>query len=178
MIAIGALAYCAVVLPLLNADPRRLADLRLRHEGLVIALFVVQGIARGRSADLTHAGMWVVFIWSSACILLIVILVASMDVPGVPLISLGLACNVFVTVLNGGMPYLPPDSARHLQDGPFYEQVLGHTSLAWMGDVLPDPSAGWLLSMGDVLLAVGAIAVIVSASTAPHSTRHSSATLT
>ena len=71
---------------------------------------------------------------------------------------LGSLLNIIVVALNGGMParLAPdeiPDDAR-----PFYHAIDHKSRCPWLADWIPIGS--WLISPGDVLLAIGVVGMI------------------
>jgi hypothetical protein len=78
------------------------------------------------------------------------------------LLAVGFGLNLVVIVANGGMPVDPRALAAvgrggtDVADGFLYEHVAmtRTTRLAWLGDRLPVPIQGNVISLGDVVLAV------------------------
>jgi hypothetical protein len=139
-----------------------MASLRLRFEWLVISLFLVQSLVRGRIGLELPNGRLAVVLWALATIGLVAVLANQDSADGLPVMIAGLAANLLVVLANGGMPYLvPPAWSGAIQSG-FYRPVGGTTLFSVLGDVLPIPG-GWLVSVGDVLLMVGAGAFVASA---------------
>ncbi len=95
--------------------------------------------------------------------------------PAFALLAAGWALNVVPMALNDGMPV----SAAALrtvgldevavEDGNFWKHVpaTSGTDAAWLGDVIPVPPVGAVVSVGDVVLLLGLGAVVAAALTAP-----------
>ena len=96
---------------------------------------------------------------------------ANVRLVGMPVVLVGLLCNIVVIGLNGGMPVrveavlaVQPDrtpaevaaldlgAKRHLEDG---DDVL-----TFLGDIVPVRPLGQVLSFGDLILAVGIADVV------------------
>lgn len=94
---------------------------------------------------------------------------ANRHLPGMALVALGSAANGTVMVANGAMPVSrralqtissapPTPSGRHV----LADELAGGARLIWLGDVVPVPPLGSVVSAGDVLLAAG-VAVLLPA---------------
>lgn len=170
MIVIAAAALCVVLFPLIGGRVSSLTRFRMRHETLVVVLFTVQAVLRGRLPGAGEPSAWAVFGWGVAALALIGVLLPSRRHTGVMIVVLGLASNLWVILLNQGMPYVTDSRLPVPGAGGFYRLATSATYLPWMGDVLPDPTGRWLLSLGDVLLLVGVIAIVLSAASAQQPT--------
>ena len=168
-------ALAAVVLGVLlglgcGGSLRELYEFRLRFEWLLLLLFVIQGVARGRLAGSAMPGAMAA--WVAASVGLIAILGANYQTPGMLVAAAGVLLNANVVVLNGAMPLdrriasgaaLSSLADKMAASGGFYALANPGTLLGVFADILPIPVAGntYLLSVGDVLLLVG-VAVAVS----------------
>jgi hypothetical protein len=90
--------------------------------------------------------------------------------PGVLLIAAGAASNGITIALNGGTLPASPAALRAagipVRDGFENSGIVAHPHLAWLGDIMVTPS--WLpmrnmLSVGDLLLLVGAAVLVMVA---------------
>lgn len=90
------------------------------------------------------------------------------------LIGAGWAMNTAVMVPNGGMPVsgdalvgLGAGATYDVASGHLYKHVLadGSTEMAWLGDILPVAPLRAVISVGDVLMAVGVVLLMSSAMT-------------
>jgi len=142
---------------------RRLQHVKVRHEWLVLAFFAAQAFARGRIAGST-ASAFGTTLWALTCVVLLGSLWADWRQPGVWVVCVGLALNLLVVLLNGGMPIalnletLTGDAAVTIARTLSFYQVAGpETSMAMLGDVVPLSVGAYrvLVSPGDVLLAIG-----------------------
>ncbi|HLV59599.1 MAG TPA: DUF5317 family protein [Natronosporangium sp.] len=78
----------------------------------------------------------------------------------------GAGANALAILLNGGMPY-SATAARAVgltvDDETVRNTVAGEdTRLPWLGDVIPVPSLGAVVSVGDLLIAVGLVGLVAS----------------
>lgn len=163
MIALAAASLSLLLVPLIGGRLVNLGRVRLRHGGAVLALFLVQGALRGRLPGLEESTVWAMAAWGAVCVSLVFLLWPSRNVVGVPILMIGLAANLWVTLLNQGMPYVTLSGAAATEVGSFYHLANRASTFAWMGDVLPDPTMGWLLSLGDMLLFVGFVVTVLHA---------------
>ncbi len=88
-------------------------------------------------------------------------LVINRDHPGMLLAGLGIVLNLLVIGANRAMP-VSAAAARAAgagvpsgELGLKHEPMTEHTLLPWLGDVIPVPVLGRVLSLGDVLLGAG-----------------------
>lgn len=147
-----------------------LARLQLRASWLFFAAVVLQVVAFPFGflpwrTDETMASL----LWLASYGLLIGAAVLNRRIPGVPIVALGMASNVVAVAANGGtMPVLP--EAMHGAGG-------SHTTLH-NSTATPEPHLSWLVdrwaapdwiplanvfSVGDVIIAVGAIVIVLAA---------------
>lgn len=166
MIAVAAAITCAVLFPFVGGSVSSLASFRMRYEAAVLVLFVVQAVLRGRLPGVDEASPWGLFAWGVTVLALIAALLPNRRETGVAVVILGLASNLWVALLNQGMPYMTADGSVVAGAGRFYHLATSATDMAWMGDVLPEPTGQWLLSIGDVLLFVGVVALVLHAASA------------
>jgi len=170
MIALVAIALCLSLGLASGGEMRGLETISLRFELPVLGLFVVQGIARGRIAG-TNASSLGFAVWVLSCVVLLVLLAPDWRRAGIWVVAIGLALNLLVVLFNGGMPVYvtTPGSigaaASISRSMGFYQLAGPGTALALLGDVIHLGVGGFraMLSPGDVLLAVGVVAVIISA---------------
>lgn len=90
---------------------------------------------------------------------------ATAERPAYGAIVTGLSANAVAIGLNGRMPY-DPAAARlaglaEAGETPRNVPANGGTHLAWLGDILPVPPLGAVVSLGDILIGVG-IAMLVA----------------
>jgi hypothetical protein len=144
----------------------RLARVTLRGEFLVLALFVIQGLARGRLTG-SHPSVWGVSIWACSSLALVAVLTVNWRQPGLSVASAGILFNLFVVLANGFMP-ISLASGRVTgslvaSTAGFYRFSSVGTLTPWIGDVLPLslPGETLVLSIGDVLLETGIIVFVL-----------------
>ncbi|HYP24632.1 MAG TPA: DUF5317 domain-containing protein [Actinomycetota bacterium] len=86
--------------------------------------------------------------------------------PGLLLAGAGMALNVLVIAANGAMPVLPRSAEKagveqSLDDASIkHERLDEDTILPWLGDAIPVPPFKEVLSVGDVVLALGLCRVV------------------
>lgn len=111
-----------------------------------------------------------VLLFSNA--LVAVFLIANARLPGIAFAALGMVLNVIVIGANGAMPVSKKalETAGYegeLRDlGSKHELLDDDTRVPWLGDVIPVPYARAVISLGDVVLALG-IAQLVYRRTRP-----------
>ena len=82
--------------------------------------------------------------------------------PGAALIAVGTFSNVFVILLNGGMPYDPAVAAAveaRIPDDGFHTPFNANTRLAFLSDTIPFGLGHAVYSLGDFLIAFGGFLV-------------------
>jgi hypothetical protein len=140
----------------------RLAEAEVRAPwllflGLGLQLAVDLGAGRGLLADASAAGLTVLI---SSQVLVVVWLMLHRELPGVRLVAIGLALNAIVIAANGAMP-VDPNAVRALGLGELEVPIGKHTVLTedtrfpWLADVLPVPPLRSIVSVGDLVIALG-----------------------
>lgn len=105
-------------------------------------------------------------------------LFANRSLPGLFLAGAGMALNVLVIALNGAMPVLVSSAekagvAESLGSASFkHERLDEDTVLPWFGDAIPVPPFREVLSVGDVILALGLCRVVDARMTIGKRPRH------
>jgi hypothetical protein len=148
-----------------------LADLRLRAVWLFYLAIGLQIVAFPSETlpwsvgDRLAIGMWLA---SYGC--LVVAAACNVRVKGAAVVGLGMASNLAAVVANGGhMPGLPSAlrAAGHVYTGAHNNEVAAsHPHLAWLVDRWAVPHwipGGNVYSVGDVLIAVGAVVMVSAA---------------
>jgi hypothetical protein len=155
----------------------RLAYTKFRWPWLLWSGLALQVVAQVWSPSwLTEAGELVVLLGTYS--LVAGFLGLNFRLPGIALAALGLVLNVVVIGANGAMP-VDADAAdsagieRSLDEaGLKHERMTTHTTLPWLGDVLPMRVLEEVLSLGDILLALG-LAYLIHARMMQRPGRHS-----
>lgn len=99
--------------------------------------------------------------------------------PGLGLAAAGMALNLLVITANGAMPVLERSAeaagvTQSLEDaGLKHERLDGSTALPWLGDAIPVPPFKEVLSVGDVVLALGLARLVYARMTVSKNARHS-----
>ena len=162
MVALIAIVVGLVTGWLAGGKLRGIRNIRLRHEVSVVVVFLVQAVARGRLLGTTAstAGM---LIWAAVSVALAVLLLMNRQSAGALIAAVGIVLNLDVvlpvsTTLTAGV------ASATAHSGGFYFVAHGGTIAPWLGDALLCGVFGQtaLLSVGDVLLAIG-VATLVSA---------------
>ena len=152
LIVIGLIAGLAT-----GGSMRELTNTRFRHLEILIGGLLLQlAVTFLPWAPFEERGYLVILIASAAAAAWMFV---NRRLPGMALAAIGLALNVIVIALNGGMPV--SERAIELAGAPEFEAEGEHlllgpsTRLPWLTDVVPIPVAGSVLSPGDLLLALG-----------------------
>jgi hypothetical protein len=147
-----------------------LADFRLRAAWLVVVAIAMQAVAFPSGVLPWHTGDAVAtLLWVASYGFLVAATVANLHIRGMDFVTVGMGFNLTAILANGGhMPALPAAAARAgLAEGiDNNSQTLAHPHLSLLVDrwAAPDwvPFAN-VFSVGDVLLAIGAFAIVLPA---------------
>jgi len=173
MPAIVVVAFAVILGLVAGGSFYGLARIHLRHEWLVLALFVFQGFARGRLSGGGATG-WALMGWLFSSSILVGVLAVNWRIPGTAVAIFGTLSNVLVVGLNFGMPFATeavgiasPNAYALISWGGFYRAVDAGTLLPSLGDVIPLHlwDSALVLSLGDLALAIGVIAVVADGMT-------------
>jgi hypothetical protein len=150
-----------------------LAQLKLRWEWLLLPLFVVQALARGRLLGAIGASQWSLSVWTVASLMLAGMMLLNFETPGMIVGAAGVLMNLDVVLLNTAMPVAIVAATRASmsvssaelarESGGFYRLSEQGDLLVWLGDAIPFTwgKAVLLVSPGDVALVVAVTVVIV-----------------
>jgi hypothetical protein len=142
-----------------------LAGTELRYAPLLVAGLAMQVVFATWSPEwLSDRAALAVVMWSNLAVVLFIAL--NRGLPGMPVMALGVALNVFVIASNGAMPV--SERASEIAGIPSapggtalkHERLGPETKLPWLGDVIPLPRLGEVLSLGDVALVAGTARLI------------------
>ena len=142
-----------------------LAATRLHYPILLVLGLALQVVFATWSPPwLSERAELAVVLWSNVSVMLFIAF--NRRLPGMGLMALGLALNVFVIASNGAMPVSEQASdVAGISSAPG-AQALKHeplgpeTRLPWLGDVVPLPRLGEVLSLGDLVLVAGTARLI------------------
>jgi hypothetical protein len=143
---------------------RRVADVPLRLSWLLfagVALQLAVDLAAGREllADAGPGGYTLLLV---SQLLVVGWVAANWHLPGIFLVTAGLLLNAIVIGANGAMP-VSPAAMDALGLGPLEVPPGKHTLmteatvLPWLADVIPVPPLRTIISVGDVVLALGLV---------------------
>ena len=105
-------------------------------------------------------------------------LAVNIRLPGMALAAIGMTLNVIVIAANGAMPVSQRalDKAGYEGDvGEFdrkHELLDDSTKLPWLADVIPLPYLRTIISLGDVVLAIGIAQLVYSRTRDPVAGKH------
>lgn len=183
MFGIAAILVALLIGVLSGGAPSNLGRTVLKFEVPLLLLFVAQGLARGRLLGLARSSALGFWIWAISSVALFVLLLLNARKPGMAVAALGVLLNLDVVLANGAMPIVSSAAgastttavtkAVHESAG-FYQAANAATLARVLADAIPlrVPGGTTLLSAGDLVLAVGVIAVIVAGMTDPDKAVH------
>jgi hypothetical protein len=113
-------------------------------------------------------------LWLATFPVLIGVALRNRDAPGMAVIALGLASNLLVVSVNGGMPVMPNAASAAGLHGQLivavgdFVHVVGTaaTKLPWLADAVPLAGPSWFRlvpSPGDALIYAGVVAFVAGA---------------
>lgn len=119
----------------------------------VLSGTVLTGLARPAALAASYVAV-LVFVWRNA------------SLPGMPVVGVGFALNAVVVVANGGMPVaaaaLEAIGAPGADITPGKHLLLEETDvLPWLADIIALPVLRTVISVGDIVVAVGMAVVVV-----------------
>lgn len=155
---------------LLGGKPSRLADLPLRAPWLFLAALALQVVAFPFDVLPWRTGHGAAtLLWLASYGVLVAAAALNLRLTGVPLVAAGMAANIAAIAANGGtMPVLPEAMRAAGRTAVQHANSTGvaEPRLSWLVDrwAAPDwiPFAN-VYSVGDVLIATGAIVVVLAA---------------
>ncbi len=124
--------------------------------------------------------LFVPFVTEAAAITLVLVSLASAmafllmnrSLPGLMLVTIGVACNGATMLLNRGMPVSVNGAesvGNAFHSGVRHNASMDDTHLAWLGDVLPIPGLDVIASVGDLLMVAGLCLFVYFTMTHPRS---------
>jgi hypothetical protein len=171
VLALVAIVWGCAIGVVSGGSLRQLTQLRLIGEVFIVPCFVVQALTRGRAFALVGIPALSIGVWTAASVTLCVCLLLNWKRRGCYLAAVGVMLNVVVVLANHGMPVGPRPGSGDIgivttgAQAQFYLVDAPGMLLRVAADVLPlELRNAWLmLSVGDVLLAVGVGVVLVGA---------------
>jgi hypothetical protein len=152
-----------------------IAETRFRWGWLAILALAIQLVLFSPlGSGLGEAARWI-YVASTA--LVVIVVLANLRLPGLPIVLLGALSNMAAIVANGGsMPASPAALAAlggSVHSGPTNSVVVEHPALEPLTDIFAMPA--WIpfaniFSIGDVLIAIG-VAVAIAAAMRPRVAR-------
>jgi Family of unknown function (DUF5317) len=158
---IGAVLIALAVGLACGGSLHRLSSISLRWTPLLFEGLAIQLIFQlWDPPGLTKGSALAVVLLSNFAVL--VFLAGNLRTPGVLLLGLGLALNVVVIAANDAMPVSPGAAETAGLSAPTtesaslkHERLNDDTRLPWLADVIPVPRLKEILSIGDIVLALG-----------------------
>ncbi len=155
---------------------RALAETRFRATWLLLGAFALQLLLDFSDAAPRNTGALLILLASIGAVT--AFLVANRHLPGIAMACVGLALNLAVIGANGAMPVSAhaaevagaSDSLK--APGVKHERLDEDSRLALLGDVIPLPGLKSILSVGDVLLALGLAHLVLARTTSGRQTMH------
>ena len=163
MFFLAALVIGAATVPLANGRLGAFADLKLRWGPVLLSAVALQAVILVLIPD--HPSGIHEPLHAVSYVLIGVFVIANKRVTGMWLIAFGGLCNAAVIALNGGVMYVSRAALETvglypLPDGWLNAAVLEHPKLAFLGDIFPILVLKTVVSFGDILIAIGAIALV------------------
>lgn len=153
---------------LLGGKLSALGEIRFRWWPLVFVGFLLQ-VVLFQDAVAARVGDLGPFLYVASTAMVVLAVLRNLDMPGIPLVALGAACNLAAILANGGFMPASPDAMAALGKAQpvIYSNsaVVAHPMLEPLTDIFALPP--WLplnniFSIGDAILALGVVVVIVT----------------
>ena len=160
---LAALVIGAATVPLAKGRLGAFADLRLRWGPVLLSAVALQVVILRLIPD--HPSTIHEPLHVASYVLIGVFMSANIRVSGMWIIAFGGLCNAAVITANGGVMYVSRTALETvglypLPDAWLNAAVLEHPKLALLGDIFPIPLLETVVSFGDILIAIGAIALV------------------
>ncbi len=145
-----------------------LAEIRFRWAPLILVGFLAQ-IVLFSDVVAERVGDAGPILYMASTLVVVAAVLRNLDLPGLPLIVLGAACNMAAIISNGGyMPTTEAAAATFGREAPSAysnSAIVASPALELLVDRIPLPR--WLpfaniISIGDVLLAIGVFVLLVA----------------
>lgn len=166
ILLLDALVFSTVAALATGGRLRRLGSVKLRGEGILLAVLVFQlVVVRLPLGGVVPESVLVYGAWVLPGLILVSILLLNHRSPGFRIATIGVGLNIIVVALNTGMPVQAASMASvtesfssFLESSWLHIPVDAATRLTILADILPVPGPAWhrgLVSLGDVLLVAG-----------------------
>jgi hypothetical protein len=157
--SIGIAALAVGFALLRGGSLERLLATSFRFPALLFTGLIVQVVFEYWNPPFMTGG-WNIALFAFTQTLVVIFLLVNWRLPGMWLAALGLILNVVVISANGGMPIKVDESRRgeFAESGEIdldHELITTDTVLPFLGDVIPLPFTIRVISIGDVVLALG-----------------------
>lgn len=154
-----ALLVALLVVLVTGGSFRRLAGVRLAYPGLLLGGFGLQIAAVSLPLPETRVGDVGFGLLLSSYVLILGFGIANLRLRSMGIVVIGVAMNALVIALNGGMPYRPPAGAEAVTTVKHRPERPGDLLTVLDDRILVRSPVNQLLSFGDLVLAVGLVAV-------------------
>jgi hypothetical protein len=153
---------------------RNLRCVRLTGEGVLLGVLAVTVLIPMLAGELPMPAAVTRVVWLLAFAVIIIIATLNLRHVGLPAILLGSAMNLAAVVMNGAMPVsteamliagYPGNPSQAFVESLTHQSIDTSTRLAVASDVMPTvpvPGLQGVVSVGDVLLAAGVAAFVIS----------------
>ncbi len=143
-----------------------LARLRLRQTRLIFAGLALQLLLTVLDALGWSGGVVGPLLMGVSLVAVVAFIAANLALPAMPVVLVGFAANALVILLNGGAMPVSPDALVAIgagaEVGAGKHQLLdASTRLGWLADVIPLPPLRTVVSVGDIVLALGVGLLVV-----------------
>ena len=158
LLALIVAVIAAVIARLRGGSFQSLAATEFRWPWLLWTGLVIQvGLDVWDPSWLSSDGALAVVLATNA--LVAAFLALNQRLPGMALAAIGMSLNVLVIAANGAMPVSASAAGEAelgaTELGVKHELLTDSTRLPWLADVIPIPGLATLISVGDVVLAIG-----------------------
>jgi hypothetical protein len=160
ILALIVAVICTAVARARGGSLDSLAETPVRWVWILFGAFVVQiGLDFLDPSWLGDSGDLTVLLLTNLAV--VVFLIVNRTLPGMALAAAGLLLNLAVIAANGGMPVSRSAAERAglgeelARAGVKHEILNDDTALPWLADVIPIPGLQKVVSLGDLVLALG-----------------------
>ncbi len=155
----AALLIALLVVLVTGGSFRHLAGIHLEYPGLLLAGFALQIAVVAAPLPDARVGDVGFGLLLSSYVLIIGFGLANLRIRSMAVVVIGVAMNALVIALNGGMPYRPPAGTEQVTTVKHRPERPGDLLTVLDDRILVRGPIDELLSFGDLVLAVGLVAV-------------------